>query len=192
MGIVAYMAPEQTLGQAGEIDIRTDVYALGVVLYEGLTGQLPYDVEGADASEAMRRVREEEPTPPSAISPLVDAEVETILLKALAKEKKRRYQSADALAADIGHYLAGEAIEARRVSAIHQQPKLARRYRAILILSAVALVAAVVVAAAAFVRARSALDRAVEAGNDARAAHAEEARQRREADAAREGEAEQR
>ena len=192
LGTVPYMAPEQTLGQQGEIDVRTDVYALGVILYEVITDALPYDLQTADVLEAMRRIREQEPRRPSTIARAVDDEVETILLKALAKEKERRYQSADALAADIGHYLAGEAIEAKRASAVYQLWKLAHRYRAVLIPVAVALATVLAVAVVAFIRIRSERDRAVVAERDAQIAQAETASHRRPAVAAREEEARQR
>jgi len=177
LGTVPYMAPEQTLGKTGAVDARTDVYAMGVMLYEVLTGRLPHDPRGAHPLEVMRRIREEPPSRPSTISRDVDGELETIVLKALAKEKERRYQSADALAADIGHYLAGEPVEAKRASAVYQLRKLAYRYRAIVIPAALAAFAVIATFAFAFIRVQSERNVAVHA-------RAQEAEQRRRAEAA--------
>ena len=158
LGTIPYMAPEQTVGQPGEVDVRSDVYALGVILYEILTGQLPHDLGNAHPLEAMRRIREEPPRRPTTLSRDVGSELETIILKALEKEKDRRYQSADALGADIGRFLAGEPIEAKRASAIYQIRKLAWRHRGKLIPALVIVLAGM--AAAVYVHIRTRADRA--------------------------------
>ena len=133
LGTVAYMSPEQTLG-GQNVDVRSDVYSLGVVFYEALLGQLPYSVEGP-LGEVLTRIAQAEPQPPRLLrrrSPLgwqVNDEVETILLKALEKTPARRYQTAGDLARDLRHLLAGEPIEAKRASGLYVLRKTLLRYR---------------------------------------------------------------
>src|SRR4029077_12375143 len=93
MGTFAYAAPEQLRGDPEQIDTRTDVYALGVLLYQALTGSYPYDVSGS-LSAVLRNITEVPPAPPRSLAPHIDDEVSTIVLKALGKERERRYQSA--------------------------------------------------------------------------------------------------
>ena len=146
LGTLPYMSPEQTRGDPDEIDTRTDVYALGVILYELLTGKYPYPVTG-NVVDVLRTITEVEPSPPSrqwtpdegihgrshrrlrrGECP-IDNEVHTIVLKALSKDRDRRYQSARELADDIGRYLANEPIEAKRDSGWYVLKKTLRRYR---------------------------------------------------------------
>lgn len=147
MGTLPYMSPEQARGETAGIDTRTDVYSLGVILYELLTGHFPYPVRG-QLLEVIRNITETPPTPPiqrwsnetgvvrrsarrlRARGCPIDDELQTIILKALAKERERRYQGADHLARDIGHYLTHEPIEAKRDSAWYVLRKLARRHAA--------------------------------------------------------------
>lgn len=135
MGTVAYASPEQASGDPALIDIRTDVYSLGVMLYEILTGHLPVSVEGSIA-EAARRITDVDPIPPTAHRREIGDEVETIVLKALTKEPDRRYQTAGALAEDLRRYLAGEPIEAKRHSTWYLLRKTTRRHRVPLIAGA--------------------------------------------------------
>jgi len=128
MGTLAYASPEQTKGDPQLIDIRTDVYSLGVVLYEMLTGSYPYEVVGQMA-DVLRNIAEVEPKRPSTIRRRINDEVETIILKTLAKDRDRRYQSAETLARDIEHYLHGEPIDAKRDSAWYVIRKTMQRYR---------------------------------------------------------------
>ena len=146
LGTLPYMSPEQTRGDPDEIDTRTDVYALGVILYELLTGRYPYPVTG-NVVDVLRTITEVEPSPPSrqwtpdegihgrshrrlrrGECP-IDNEVHTIVLKALSKDRERRYQSARELADDIRRYLASEPIEAKRDSGWYVLKKTLRRYR---------------------------------------------------------------
>ena len=127
MGTLAYASPEQAAGEPDEIDVRTDVYSLGVILYEMIAGAPPYDVSGK-LTEALRHISESEPRRPSAVRKGVDADLDTIALKALAKDKERRYPSAEALARDVEHHLRSEPIEARQDSAWYVLRKTLRRY----------------------------------------------------------------
>ncbi len=131
VGTIPYMSPEQAGGDPDDLDTRSDVYALGVVAYEVLAGRLPYDVRPKMVHEAIRVIREEEPQRLSSADRTLRGDVETIIAKALEKEKGRRYQSALALGEDIRRYLADEPIAARPASATYQLRKFARRNRAL-------------------------------------------------------------
>jgi eukaryotic-like serine/threonine-protein kinase len=130
VGTLAYMSPEQVLGDPEEIDTRSDVYALGVILYELLAGQGPY-VLGPQLPEVVRTIREEEPTSLSSVNRTYRGDIETIVGKALEKDKTRRYASAAELAADIRHYLGDEPITAHPPSTTYQLQKFARRNKAL-------------------------------------------------------------
>ncbi|MCG3138899.1 MAG: Serine/threonine-protein kinase PknD [Phycisphaerae bacterium] len=127
-GTLAYAAPEQLHGQPEKIDTRSDLYSLGIVLYEMLTGQLPYPV-GTNLTEAVTRIEQAQPLSPSRLRPELDRELELIVLKCLDKEPSRRYQSVTDLADDIRRYLRGEAIQAHPPTLTYQLGKLARRHR---------------------------------------------------------------
>ncbi len=131
VGTVAYMSPEQASGTPQTIDARADVYALGVVAYEILTGRLPLDVAGLPLLRAVAVVREEEPAPPSRFDPKLAGDVDTILSKALEKDLARRYTSAAELAADLRRTLGDEPIRARPPSRIYRLTKFTRRHRAL-------------------------------------------------------------
>lgn len=127
IGTLPYMSPEQVAGDPEELDTRSDVYSLGVVLYQMLSGRLPYEVSKAAIPEAVRTIREDEPSRLSSIDKSLRGDVETIVAKALEKEPERRYQSASDLAADIRRYLGSEPIVARRASTWYQVRRFAGR-----------------------------------------------------------------
>jgi predicted Ser/Thr protein kinase len=133
LGTIAYMSPEQTRG-VQDIDVRSDVYSLGVIFYEALVGRLPYSVQGP-LGDVLRRICEAEPTPLRTLrrnwpfGGLLGEELETILLKALEKSPERRYQSAGELGRDLEHVLRGEPIEAKRASGWYVFRKFLRRHR---------------------------------------------------------------
>jgi tetratricopeptide (TPR) repeat protein len=128
VGTVAYMSPEQVMADPLELDTRSDVYALGVILFELLAGRLPYKVS-RELHEAVRTIREEEPVPLSSVSRAYRGDVETIVAKALEKDMARRYSSAADLAADIQRHLEDQPIVARPPSAAYQIRKFARRHK---------------------------------------------------------------
>ncbi len=140
VGTLSYMSPEQVIADPLELDVRSDVYALGVVLYELLSQRMPYDVSGKPIHEAARMIREQEPTRLSVVSKVFRGDVETVVAKALEKDKTRRYQSAGELAADIRRYLASEPIVARPASTFYQVRKFAQRNQAFVIAVAVVFV----------------------------------------------------
>lgn len=131
IGTLPYMSPEQVEGDSSLIDTRTDVYALGVILYELLTGRLPHDVRHRSLHDGIRIIREDEPTRLSSINSRFRGDLDTIAAKALEKSKERRYASAAALADDIRRYLKDEPIVARPASTFYQLQKFARRNRAL-------------------------------------------------------------
>ena len=207
VGTPEYMSPEQASRTSDDIDTRADVYSVGVLLYELLTGVTPFEskrLRSAAYDEIQRIIREEEPpkpstrltrhsgsmsaaatargTPPTRLGALIRGELDWIVMKAMDKERSRRYESAGAMARDVENYLEGRAVLAAPPSALYRTRKFARRHRGPVIaasLIAIALVAGIIATTMMYFRAEDARRDAVES---ARLAH----EQRVQADAARE------
>jgi len=165
-GTLPYMSPEQARGEADAVDVRTDIYALGVILYELVAEQRPYEIVRTALAEAIRVICEEPPRPLrqswSGIGRL-DVDVENIVGKALEKEPERRYESAAALAEDIDRYLSSQPINARPPSALYQVRKFAGRNRVWVGAASIvllALIGAVAVSSTMYVRAEREAGRA--------------------------------
>lgn len=129
VGSLPWASPEQAVGSGDAIDLRSDVYSLGVMLYQLLTGgKFPYSVIG-NMRDVLDNIQRAEPTRPSTIRRQINDEIETIVLKTLAKERERRYQSAGELARDIRRYLNGEPIEAKRDAGWYVIRKSLKRHK---------------------------------------------------------------
>jgi serine/threonine protein kinase/predicted Zn-dependent protease len=129
MGTPSYMPPEQAAGHSKEIGRQADIYALGAILYEALTGRPPF--QGATALETLQQVRTQDPVPPTRLQPRTPPDLETICLKCLHKEPVRRYASALELADDLRRFLEERPIQARPPSLAERVCKFTRRNRAL-------------------------------------------------------------
>jgi WD40 repeat protein/serine/threonine protein kinase len=214
LGTPLYMSPEQAALSGDEIDTRTDVYALGVLLYELLTGTTPFDRERlrtAGFDEMRRIIREEEPPTPSArlstlgggerdclaegrscesrkLAHFFRGELDWVVMKALEKDRNRRYDSAGAFAADVRRYLDDEPVQACPPSALYVLGKFARRHRGLLtvaLLLATTLIAGTAVSVWQAVRARDAKHQAQVQATEALEAAGRERQAREDADAER-------
>ena len=176
IGTLGYMSPEQADPIVEDVDTRTDVYSLGAVLYELLTGAIPLDLRKLPFDEVLRRLREHDTPPPStklrtlggdsaitaqnrgadppALARQLRGDPDAIALKALEKDRARRYASASELAADIGRYLRNEAVTAHAPSTAYRARKYIRRHRLGVAVAASAVVLLIGFAAAMGVQAR--------------------------------------
>jgi serine/threonine protein kinase/lipopolysaccharide biosynthesis regulator YciM len=148
LGTPSYMAPEQATGTPRDIGFPTDVYALGAILYECLTGRPPF--KGSSALETLEQVRTQEPVPPSRLQPKTPRDLETICLKSLEKAPPKRYPSAAELADDLRRFQNGEPIRARPTPPWRRLAKWARRRPALATLAATLLLGLATVSALAF------------------------------------------
>ncbi|MBI2900912.1 MAG: tetratricopeptide repeat protein [Planctomycetes bacterium] len=167
-GTPEYMAPEQVEGKARSVDARTDVYALGVTLYEILLGQAPFHAE--TPGELYRKILHSEPIHPSRLERTVEHDIEVICLKAMAKEPERRYATAEDFADDLGRFLRGEPIRARPPSFFYRVRKRLARRKAVLAVAGTGLAA--VIAAALWVSHAANVREFEQSRDEARRAHA--------------------
>jgi tetratricopeptide (TPR) repeat protein len=137
MGTPQYMSPEQVEGKTSEVGPLSDVFSLGLVLYELLTGRLPFE---ADTTAALlQKIMNEDPKPPSRLAPNIPTDLEAICMKALMKEKEHRYSAAQAFADDLKRFRNGEAILARPPSILYRVRKKLRKQKGAVIATAVSV-----------------------------------------------------
>lgn len=141
MGTLPYMSPEQVTGRVNEVDTRSDIYALGVMLFKQLTGRYPYSVSGR-FQQVLDNIVQAEPTAPSRWRESVNHDLDTIVLKCLSKEPTRRYQSVGEFRDDLTSWRNGEMISAKRDSTTYVLGKTLKRHRRAIALSFVLLLAA--------------------------------------------------
>lgn len=131
VGSLTHMAPEQVLGDPAKIGVPADVYALGTIAFQLLTGRLPRELAGLSLPEVIRRIGENDSLRPRSVDRSLSGDLDHILSKALETEPKRRYASAVAFGADLGRYLADEPVIARPASRVYRCRKFVRRNRAL-------------------------------------------------------------
>ncbi|MCG3126012.1 MAG: Serine/threonine-protein kinase PknD [Phycisphaerae bacterium] len=169
LGTPAYASPEQVRGEHGAVDVRSDVHALGLILYRLTTGRLPFATE--NIARLLHDIQHTEPARPTVFNRALPRELELIVLKALRKDPAQRYQSVDALGADLRRHLAGEPVLAHPPSAAYQFRKFASRHRGVVIsaaATAVVLLAGIAATSVAMLRAWDAERRADDEARTAR------------------------
>ena len=129
IGTLQYMSPEQCDADPDRIDIRSDVYALGVILFQLLSDHLPYDLRRLAIHEAVRIIKDERPLTMSTVNLSLKGDIETIVIKAMEKDRDRRYQSAAEFGRDISHFLNNEPIIARPLSISYQLRLFTKKYK---------------------------------------------------------------
>ena len=147
VGTLRYMSPEQALARRGVVDQRTDIYSLGITLYEILTLRPAFN--GRDHQELLRQIALDEPTKLRRTNPLIPRDLETIVLKAMAKDPSSRYATAQELAADLKRFLDDRPILARRPGPVERSLRWALRHRELVATTAAILVVALIVSTAA-------------------------------------------
>jgi eukaryotic-like serine/threonine-protein kinase len=176
VGTVPYMSPEQLAGVPGDIDTRSDVYALGVILFRLLTGRLPFAEDDPALPELARRIALDDPPRLSQIDASFGGDLDTIVACALAKDRDRRYASAADLAADLRRWLTGEPVAASADSAWYLVRRRLVRYRRALVASAAALAALVALSAYAVIQRSEAEQMNVQLADELSASNVERAR----------------
>ncbi|MEM0924669.1 MAG: serine/threonine-protein kinase [Planctomycetota bacterium] len=137
MGTPSYMAPEQAAGKLDEVSSSSDVYAIGAILYSVMTGRPPF--QAANPIDTLTQVIENDPVPPRELDASLPKDLETICLKALSKQPDRRYKTAAELSEDLGRFLRGDAILARRPSVFYTSQRFVARNRSFVIISALVM-----------------------------------------------------
>jgi serine/threonine protein kinase len=150
VGTLRYMSPEQALARRGVVDQRTDIYALGATLYEVLTLRPAFD--GRDHQELLRQIAQDEPIPPRKLNPAVPRDLETIVLKAMAKSPSGRYATAQELSEDLQRFLNDDSIMGRRPGLLERTLRWARRRRELVATAAAILLVSMIIGAVVTLR----------------------------------------
>lgn len=177
LGTIAYMSPEQAAGKNEETSVRTDVYALGAILFELITGELPIRM-GGSLKEILHWIAEEEPTAPSKLRKGLDKDIDAILLKPVEKKPDNRYATAGEFAADIKRYLAHEPIIARRVGMAGKSWRWVQRNRALATVIGIAVTTLLSVSTFSFVKVVGSRNEAIKSAAEAKASAKEATEQR--------------